>query len=140
MKINFYCVLLVILAFQYQLMAQSGTKTQVIEADSSINCEYVTAMMASTFEELSLDNTIIIVSYSGKQDRKLTAEKRAQSAQKFLTEHYKNTSVARESKKVISTVAVGKVDQGRVEFYVDGSSIFTIYFKKNRGFYLAPCQ
>ena len=120
--------------------SQTNLQVSVIEANRTLNCEYVSAIFDSFVNSFSTDKTIIVISYLGKNEsEKEIATKRLHNAEKYLTEYYKGSRLLRSPDKVISAIGVDKTEEGKLDFYVEGKLRLTILFLKNRNFRIPPC-
>jgi hypothetical protein len=120
--------------------SQIKSDVEIIEAIGAANCEFVAANFDSFAQGTKTDKNIIIVSYKGKNETKLSVEKkRLEKAKEYLTDYYKETPYFRSVDKVITAVGLNAIEKGKLDFYVDGQLQLTITFLKNQNLFLSPC-
>lgn len=79
---------------------------------------------------------IIIVSHSGKSEKKEMADRRLYNARTFLV---KISTKKRAQERIIITKGEESAGEGYLDFFVKGDLYYRIYFPKNREFLVQPC-
>jgi hypothetical protein len=120
---------------------QTDSKTKVIEAIKTANCEFAAMTVDGFAYNTDADKIIIIISYKGKKEsKKDIASRRLYNAKTYFTEYYKGTSMLRSPEKVITAIGTDETEEGKLNFYVDGKLILTMFFLNNTDLNLSPCH
>lgn len=133
-------ILLLIVGLHSLAYAQARHAPALIDISKSASCEYVSAIFDSFVQGTPTDKTIIVIGYKGRSETKnQIVQRRLHNAKTYLTEYYKATQFSRPAARIITALGLGLVQNGKLEFYVDGDLKLSISMRDNRDLALSPC-